>query len=81
MTQQLRERLTTYLIKHGPEGKRALANGADCSLRTIDRWMSGETVPNEHDRFNLAVACGCSEDEALELARTGEAPSMAKETA
>lgn len=35
---------------------------------TVRRWLNANRIPDSHDRFKIALACGCSEAEAVELA-------------
>lgn len=79
MTQRLKERIETFIIKNGSAAKLDLAKAAGCSLRTLERWLNGETAPDGHERYSLALACGLTEAEAMTLAR--EDASKAKETA
>lgn len=48
------------------------------SPKTVRRWIK-DGVPNSHDGYMLALACGCSEADALEIAK--ECSAQAKDTA
>lgn len=64
----VRDLLENYLIKNGEKGKKHVCKAVGKSRRTIDRWIK-DGIPDRHDAFKLAVACGCEEAEALRLAR------------
>lgn len=68
MSDRLRNVMTEYLIKQGDKGKAYLARRMDKSLKTIDRWAK-DGVSDPRKSYKLALACGCSEDEALEIAK------------
>jgi hypothetical protein len=46
---------------------------------TVQRWINNGRIPVANDRLKVALACGCSEEEALALA--SESSIEAKESA
>lgn len=60
--------LENYLIKNGEKGRKHVCKVVGKSRRTLDRWLK-DGIPDRHDAFKLALACGCEEKEALRLAR------------
>lgn len=80
MTMGVLEVLETYLIEHGEPGKRHVCKAIKKSQRTLDRWRKNG-IPDPHDAFTVALACGRNRAEALELAKAQAAPEVAKETA
>lgn len=46
-----------------------LALAVDRDAQTIYRWLQNEKVPSAHEAYQLALTCGLSEEEALELAK------------
>lgn len=79
MTQRLRDKLKLFVIKQGPKAKEALSQAAGKSPRMIDRYLNGEAEPSQHTSYKLALACECSEEEALAL--SGAPHVAAKEPA
>jgi hypothetical protein len=56
--------------KGAPVVMAALTKAVNKSDRTVRRWFK-KGVPTSHDAYLLALACGCSEQEALALASLG----------
>lgn len=79
MSDRLIQRLNEYVTKEGQRGKTKLALAINRGERMVDRYLKGQSAPSSHIAYLLAVECGCSEKEALTLAR--ELSSEAKETA
>lgn len=79
MSKRLRNVVTSFITKEGEPGwaKLSLATGKD--KQTLKRWQK-KGVPRSHDAYQVAVACGCGEAEALRLAKE-ECPDEARETA
>lgn len=75
---KLRDKVETFLVKTGKSAKEILAIKAGVSPSTIAKIKNGR-VPLPSNAYRLAVACGCGEEEALEIAR--ECSSLAKDTA
>lgn len=80
MTTGIRTLLQDFIVKHGKPGKAQLCKAVKKSEITFDRWMKNG-IPDAHDAFKLALACGCEEQEALRLAREEALPVEAKEPA
>jgi hypothetical protein len=80
MTTGVLEVLEEYLIEHGEPGKRHVCKAIKKSPRTLDRWRK-DGIPDPHDAFRVALACGKKRPEALELAKAQVALEVAKETA
>jgi hypothetical protein len=68
MSQRLKEVITEYSLRKGKNWKAELATTLGKSERTILRWTT-DGVPSAHEARDLALACGCREKEALEIAR------------
>lgn len=66
MSKRLRDALARVRVKKGRPGLRELARSLDVTLKTIERWEE-KGVPDEHKAYQLALACGCSEEEALAI--------------
>lgn len=45
-----------------------LAVAVEKDQATVRRWIKNNRIPYSHDRCTIALACGCSEEEAVELA-------------
>lgn len=81
MTVRLKDKLTQYLIINGKaKGKAQLSLAIGKSVRMLDRYLSGDSVPSPEIAYNLALAAGCTKDDALEIA-TECLAGRAKETA
>lgn len=79
MSSRLRKKIETLMVKKGPAGKVELCQAIDRSERTLDRWLK-DGVPTAHEAYRLAVACGCTDEEALQIA-SEECPSGAAQGA
>jgi hypothetical protein len=60
-------KIQQYLVKQ-KAGMTHLALAVDKHQGTVQRWINAGRIPDAHDRYLIAVTCGCSEEEALELA-------------
>jgi hypothetical protein len=78
MGRRLKEVIERYLVKNGSEGKTQLSLTLHKAPRTIDRWLK-DGITSAHNAYKLALACGCSEEEALELSK--ECSSRPRRTA
>lgn len=68
---KIAEKVSEYLIKFDGgqvEALDALAGKASVHRDTLRRWIR-DGFPNAQGRYKLALACGCSEEEALEIAK------------
>lgn len=79
MSKGLRNIVEQFLTKSGPAGKAALSAAVGKHPATIDRWIKNG-CPTAHSCYQLALACGSSEEEALELVKE-QALESAKEPA
>lgn len=78
MSKRLMELVEAFMIREkAAMGRLAVATGKDPA--TVRRWIKAGHIPDRHDRYQVAQACGCSEPEAFELAK--DEGSQAKEKA
>lgn len=56
------------VIKEADAAKSRMCISTGKSLRTIQRYLDGASNPGQSTCFKLALACGCSEEEALDIA-------------
>lgn len=75
---RLIKRMNDYVTVNGMAGKARLSEATNTNMRSVERWLSGQIVPSAQKRYQLALACGCTHEEALDIAQ--ELPE-AKETA
>lgn len=69
MSRRLKETVEQYLTKKGSAvGKAELCAAVGKGEATLRRWIK-DGVPTSHDAYALALACGCTEDEALLIAK------------
>jgi hypothetical protein len=80
MTTGVLDVLENYLIEHGDSGRRHVCKAVRKSPRTLDRWRK-DGIPDPHDAYRVALACGCDKDRALELAKAQVAHAEAEESA
>ena len=80
MSKRIKDIVEQYITKHGRAGKARLCGAVEKSENTLNRWMK-DGIPTAHDAFNLALACGVEEHEALRIAREEALPDKAVETA
>lgn len=66
---KLQDMVAAYIVKAGGHGGEKLALAADVSLSTVFKAMKGDHPPKPRNVYRLALACGCSEEEALALAK------------
>ena len=78
MNERLRQKIDRVLIEQGAEGKARLSKAVKRSERTFERWLR-QGIPTQHDAYKLALACGCTRNQALALAC--EEPEAVRETA
>lgn len=76
MSRRLAELMNEVVLKGGARGKSTLALAAGKSEKMIDRYRKQLSTPPTDVARALALACGCSEEDALALAR--ECSSEAK---
>ena len=79
MSKRLLGLIQQFLMKE-EQGAAKLALAVKKHQGTIQRWINAGRVPNSRDRYRLALACGCSHEEALQLADEGSSEA-ARETA
>jgi hypothetical protein len=66
---QLVRLMEDVVTKEGQPGKLRLGIAVRKGERTIDRYMKQEYVPTSEIAYQLALACGVGEKEALAIAR------------
>lgn len=76
MSTSIRALVEEYLTKHGRVGMARLCDAVDKSEKTLGRWIK-DGIPDPHDAFKLALACGCEEKKALRMAREEALPETA----
>jgi ribosome-binding protein aMBF1 (putative translation factor) len=88
MSETLLERLKELEIKKGREWFADLAKSIKKDPQTIRRWIRSRSIPKGHDAYELALACGFNEEDALRLAKecssdeaTESAPKAVKKSA
>lgn len=79
MSQELRDLINNVLVKEGESGKARLSMAAKRGTRMIERYASGESNPDRNTSYELALACGRSDEDALRIAKEGS--SLSKRTA
>ena len=73
MSKRLQDLISNALIERGPAAKVEMCAAIERSEQTLNRWMR-EGIPSAHEAYRLALACGCTKEEALKLAKE-ECPS------
>lgn len=81
MNERLKRLIETYLIQAGANGIPKLSIASGCSQRLIYRIKNEGHVPRSSQIYQLALACGLREGEALALAREETQPAAAREPA
>lgn len=66
---RLLKKMNEYVTVNGMAGKARLSEATNRSVRSVETWLTGKSVPSAQIRYQLAVACGCTHEEALELAQ------------
>jgi hypothetical protein len=69
MSKRLLDVLTNFQIAKGNLAIALLAHAVDKHPMTIERWLKTRRIPKTDYAFKLAVAAGCSQEEALALVR------------
>lgn len=67
MSKELRDAVNQLLIVKGVEAYSVIGRAIKRSPKTVRRWMK-EGVPSPHYAYKLALACGCSEEDARAIA-------------
>lgn len=67
MSKQLLGKIREFLAKDRAAMAR-IAVAVEKDQATVRRWINANRIPNSNDRYKVALACGCSEIEAVELA-------------
>lgn len=67
---RLINKMREHIAVNGMAGKADLCKAANRGMRSVETWLAGKPVP-ETLRYKLALACGCTHEEALELAQEG----------
>lgn len=81
MTERLRQLINDYVVKAGKNAMAKLSVESDVSLRTLYLIRNEGHVTSANNVLKIAVACGLSEEDALELAKDSAPPEEAKDTA
>ena len=66
---RLVKKIADYVTVNGNKGRSQLAIAAERSEQMIDRYIKGQSTPSAQTRYRLALACGCTHEEALGLAQ------------
>ena len=66
---RLLKKLNEYVTQHGNVGKAELCKATNRGMRVVERWISGQVIPRRQTRHQIAIVCGCSPEEAMELAQ------------
>lgn len=70
MSKRLKGMIETVLVKEGrTAGKKRLAEAVGKKPLTVWRWIKTGHIPEPQDRYLIALACGCSDKEALDIAQ------------
>ena len=69
MTQRLANKMTEVILKEGVGGRARLSLAAEKSDQMIDRYRKGLSKPPAKVAYKLALACGFTEEEALDEAK------------
>lgn len=80
MSKRLVKLINQIVIKEGVKGKLRLALAIGKGERMIDRYRKGTCNPSQKDAYDLALACGCSNEDALKIAEECH-PLEARESA
>lgn len=78
MSGRLLEVLRNYLVVHGNEGLATLSGAVDRHQVTVERWIKTGRIPSPNYAYKLALACGCTPEDSLDMAK--DSPK-AKDTA
>lgn len=81
MSNRLRELINKHIVVNGNRGKAQLALAANRSEQMIDRYRKGTSSPGQDVGYQLALACGCSKEDALKLAGEGSSEVKSSRTA
>lgn len=80
MSKRLKGMIDAVLVKEGrTAGKARLAAAVGKHPLTVTRWIKTGKIPEPNDRYKVALACGCSEEDSLAIAK--ETSSEATEKA
>lgn len=66
---RLAELINTVILKEGSAGKARLALVAEREQRMVERYKKGQSIPQPDKAYKLALACGSTEEVALEIAK------------
>lgn len=64
LVRRMKEHIDTY----GVSAKADISKATGRGMRTVERWVAKEFIPPAL-RGSVALACGCTPQEALELAQ------------
>lgn len=74
---RLLKKLNEYVTVNGMAGKADLCKATNRGMRSVERWLTGEIIPSAQVKYQLARQCGCTHEEALELANEGSSGAKA----
>lgn len=66
---RLLKKMNDYVTVNGTTGKASLCKATGRNKRSVERWLTGQNIPPAHIRYQIALACGCTHEEALEIAQ------------
>ena len=66
---RLLKKMNDYVTVNGNGGKADLCKATNSSMRSVEYWLLGQKTPSTQKRYQLAIACGATHEEALELAQ------------
>lgn len=58
-----------YVTVNGMSGKADLCKATNSSMRSVEYWLLGQKTPSAQKRYQLALACGYTHEEALAIAQ------------
>lgn len=66
---RLLKKMNDYVTVNGAAGKADLCKTTNRGTRAVERWLTGQIVPRLQTRYQIARQCGCTHEEALEIAQ------------
>lgn len=61
--------MNDMVVREGSQGRMRMALAIDRGERMVRRYLNGESIPSQKTAYRLALACGCTDEEALAVAR------------
>lgn len=75
MSKRLMEKIERYLVTE-ESGVTKLALAVNKHQGTVQRWITARRIPGARDRYNIALACGCTDEEAFEFSKESLSEAM-----